>query len=82
MNNSKKNKNLYLDRLNKIIGIRIMNRRSILQISRAELAEEIGITQQQLAKYESGVNRIPVGRLVLACDILSSSISYFVSNKF
>ncbi len=51
------------------IGRRIADCRKALGLSRKTLAEKIGITAQQLHKYETGVNRLPVSRL---CDIASA----------
>lgn len=48
------------------IGRRLTACRKSLGISRKTLAEKIGITAQQLHKYETGANRLPVSRL---CDI-------------
>jgi transcriptional regulator with XRE-family HTH domain len=48
------------------IGQRIADCRKALGLSRKTLAEKIGSTTQQLHKYETGANRLPVSHL---CDI-------------
>jgi transcriptional regulator with XRE-family HTH domain len=40
------------------------------KISRITLAEEIGVTMQQIQKYEKGTNRIGAGRLQQICSVL------------
>ncbi|MGC0371769.1 MAG: hypothetical protein DGJ47_000469 [Rickettsiaceae bacterium] len=59
------------------VGKRIYNTRKYLGMSRKELAEYIGITQQQLSKYENGTNRISAGRLLLVSKKLCKNIRYF-----
>jgi transcriptional regulator with XRE-family HTH domain len=46
-------------------------------LSRHQLAEKIGVTHQQLQKYEKGINRISAGRLVAIANALSKPVSYF-----
>jgi transcriptional regulator with XRE-family HTH domain len=45
------------------IGRRIRLRRRELGLSQTDLAEKLGLAFQQVQKYESGANRISVGRL-------------------
>ena len=45
------------------VGARICARRKLLQLSQKQMAEKLGITFQQIQKYEKGVNRIGAGRL-------------------
>lgn len=62
------------------VGARICARRRLLQISQKELAERLGITFQQVQKYEKGVNRIGAGRLYSIAVILGVDISYFYND--
>lgn len=62
------------------VGARIGARRKLLQLSQKELAERLGITFQQVQKYEKGVNRIGAGRLYSIASILGVDISYFYSD--
>lgn len=57
---------------NKIYGVRIAQ-----GLTRQELSDLIGVTPQQLQKYEKGLNRISAGRLTLVAKALHKSISFF-----
>ena len=59
------------------VGSRISARRRLLQLSQKEMADRLGITFQQVQKYEKGVNRIGAGRLYSIATILGVSIDYF-----
>jgi transcriptional regulator with XRE-family HTH domain len=79
-------KNNYIEEINKFIGEKIYSLRLAQGLSRGQLSKVIGVTQQQLQKYEKGINRISVGRLVLISRALDKGISYFyedieVNNK-
>ena len=63
------------------VGNRIYQTRIALGISRNNLAKAICVSQQQLAKYEIGKNRISIGRLSLLAESLGKSISYFCLEK-
>ncbi len=45
------------------VGIRIRERRTMLGLSQQQLARRVGVTYQQAHKYERGLNRISAGRL-------------------
>lgn len=70
-------KNDYILEVDKFIGEKIYSLRLAKGLSRQQLAEVIGVTHQQLQKYEKGNNRISVGRLFLIAKSLSKEISYF-----
>ncbi len=59
------------------VGSRICARRRLLQMSQKQMAEKLGITFQQVQKYEKGVNRIGAGRLYTIAKILGVDINYF-----
>ena len=59
------------------VGSRILERRELLGLSKADLASGLGVTFQQLHKFETGVNRISVGKLYQCAQILNSGIEYF-----
>ncbi len=59
------------------VGSRILERREHLGLSQADLASGLGVTFQQLQKFETGVNRISVGKLYQCAQILNSGIEYF-----
>ena len=55
------------------VGTRIRFRRNLLGMSQTEMAERIGVTFQQVQKYERGFNRIGASRLIRICDVLEVS---------
>src|SRR5690554_4382325 len=59
------------------IGRRIQQRRKELGITAAELSERLGISQQQLSRYERSTNKINVSHLVNIADYLDVPISWF-----
>jgi transcriptional regulator with XRE-family HTH domain len=52
------------------VAARIRFRRNLLGLSQTEMAERIGVTFQQVQKYEKGANRIGASRLIRICDVL------------
>jgi transcriptional regulator with XRE-family HTH domain len=59
------------------VGRRVRSRRLECRLSQTELAERIGVTFQQVQKYEKGVNRIGAGRLQRIAEALEVPISFF-----
>ena len=59
------------------VGKRIKLRRTLLHISQEQLAGDIGVTFQQVQKYESGHNRVSASRLFDISRVLDCPISYF-----
>jgi transcriptional regulator with XRE-family HTH domain len=57
------------------LGLHIRERRKALGISQAALAEALGITFQQIQKYERGFNRVSFSRLVLIAQALDCRIA-------
>lgn len=64
-------------KINKHIGNRIKLRRCSLGITQEKLSAYLGITFQQVQKYENGKNRISAGSLLLISKFLNTDISYF-----
>lgn len=62
------------------VGSRLRIRRSLLGLSQEKLAGKIGITFQQIQKYERGLNRISAGRLYHIGKVLQVPVSYFFEN--
>ena len=56
-------------------------RRNELNISQKCLADHLGITFQQIQKYENGKNRVSASRLFEISKILGVSVSYFFGNE-
>ena len=59
------------------VGSRIRMRRMMIGMSQERLGESMGVTFQQIQKYEKGSNRIGAGRLHKLSQVLSVPISYF-----
>jgi transcriptional regulator with XRE-family HTH domain len=59
------------------VGARIRLRRTLLGISQSALAETIGLTFQQVQKYEKGTNRVSSSRLVDLANALNVEVSHF-----
>ena len=59
------------------VGSRVRLRRTLLGMSQTALAEAVGLTFQQIQKYERGVNRVSSSRLVDLANALNVTISYF-----
>lgn len=61
----------------KEIGEKIKRRRRELGISQENLAETLGVTYQQVQRYENGANKLNVENLQVIADVLSVPVSYF-----
>ena len=61
----------------KHVGTRVRMRRLMLDLSQEKLADQLGITFQQVQKYEKGTNRISASRLQHVSEILDVPISFF-----
>ena len=59
------------------VGSRLRLRRTLLGLSQGKLGESVGLTFQQIQKYERGANRIGASRLFEFSRILDVQISYF-----
>jgi transcriptional regulator with XRE-family HTH domain len=59
------------------VGSRVRLRRMMLGMSQEKLGEQLGITFQQIQKYEKGTNRIGASRLQHIARVLTVPISFF-----
>lgn len=59
------------------VGSRIRLRRNMLGMSQEKLGENLGITFQQIQKYEKGTNRVGASRLQAIANILSVPVAFF-----
>lgn len=59
------------------VGSRIRLRRNILGMSQERLGESLGISFQQIQKYERGTNRVGASRLQSIATILNVHVSFF-----
>ena len=61
--------------IDEFIGNRMRERRQALGISQTNLGKTLGVSFQQIQKYESGRNRVSAGRLFDICKALNVSLS-------
>ncbi|MBM7048808.1 MULTISPECIES: helix-turn-helix transcriptional regulator [Rhizobium] len=59
------------------VGSRVRTRRLMLGMSQERLAEQIGVTFQQVQKYEKGTNRIGASRLQAIANVLAVPVAFF-----
>lgn len=59
------------------VGSRVRLRRNMLGMSQEKLGEKLGITFQQVQKYEKGTNRVGASRLQAIASILEAPVSFF-----
>ncbi|HKF72185.1 MAG TPA: helix-turn-helix domain-containing protein [Stellaceae bacterium] len=59
------------------VGTRVRLRRTLLGLSQEKLGEAIGLTFQQVQKYERGANRVGASRLYHLSRVLDVPVSYF-----
>jgi transcriptional regulator with XRE-family HTH domain len=62
------------------VGSRIRIRRLLIGMNQETLAKALGLTFQQVQKYEGGANRVSASRLSQIAEVLGVPISYFFSD--
>ena len=63
------------------VGRRVRTQRLTKGLSQTELGEKIGVTFQQVQKYEKGTNRIGAGRLSRIAEVLEVPVTYFFPSE-
>lgn len=63
------------------VGARIRTRRRIVGMSQGKLADALGVTFQQVQKYEKGTNRVGASRLQNVANVLGVPVSYFFDEQ-
>jgi len=63
------------------IGARLRTRRRQLGLSQSELAERLGVSFQQVQKYERGANRVAASTLLIAAQALNVGVSWLVGEE-
>lgn len=63
--------------VDKHVGSRVRMRRMMVGMSQEKLGESLGITFQQIQKYEKGTNRIGASRLQNISQVLSVPVAFF-----
>jgi transcriptional regulator with XRE-family HTH domain len=66
------------DPIDVAVGARIRLRRRLLNLTQKQLAEKIGVTFQQIQKYESGGNRVATSTMVKIAAVLRTSVAALV----
>ena len=67
--------------VDRFVGERIRLYRSMIGMSQQKLAENLGVTFQQLQKYERGENRIGAGRLLKVATVLGIPITFLLDEE-
>lgn len=65
------------DPIDRHVGSRIRGRRLGMRISQTKLGQSIGVTFQQVQKYESGTNRVGASNLFRIAKALGVEVSFF-----
>jgi transcriptional regulator with XRE-family HTH domain len=63
------------------VGARIRLRRQLLGFSQTRLAESLGVTFQQVQKYEKGINRVGASRLQAIATVFDVPVSFFFEDS-
>ncbi len=63
--------------IDKMVSKRLKSRRILLGMVQNDIAKAIGVTIQQVQKYENGTNRISAGKLFELAEFLKVPINYF-----
>jgi len=66
--------------IDQYVGSRVRMRRLMFKISQEKLGDGLGITFQQVQKYEKGMNRIGASRLQHISEILQVPVAFFFEN--
>ena len=59
------------------VGTRVRLRRQVLKMSQEKLGDELGVTFQQVQKYERGANRVGASRLWKLSQVLTVPVNFF-----
>jgi len=63
------------------IGARMRTRRRQLGLSQSDLADRLGVSFQQVQKYERGANRVAASTLLAAAQALGTSVAWLVGEE-
>lgn len=59
------------------VGSRVRLQRQLLKMSQEKLGDALGVTSQQVQKYEKGANRVGASRLYRLAEVLDVPVSFF-----
>ncbi|BET95643.1 MULTISPECIES: helix-turn-helix domain-containing protein [Xenorhabdus] len=65
-----------------LVGKRIQMKRKEIGVTAAELADKIGVSHQQLSRYERGTNKISLEHLVAISIALETPANWFLEDCF
>jgi transcriptional regulator with XRE-family HTH domain len=68
------------DPMDKHVGARLKIRRLMLKMSQEKLGERLGVSSQQVKKYENGTNRMGSSRLQQLAAVLQIPVTFFFEN--
>ena len=63
--------------IDRLIGAQIRERRIMMGLTQDQIADALGISYQQVQKYETGSNRVSAGRLYEIASLMNTDISWF-----
>src|SRR5215217_881395 len=63
------------------VGSRVLLRRQVLGLSQSAVAEALGVTFQQVQKYERGANRISASRLAALAEYMKVTPTFFFEGQ-
>ena len=63
--------------IDKYFGDRLRARRIMIEMSQDELGKKLGVSFQQIQKYEKGTNRLSAAKMVSVAEILGVDVGYF-----
>jgi transcriptional regulator with XRE-family HTH domain len=66
-----------MSNIDKHIGKRLFSRRGLLCLTRKDLGDRVGVSPQQIQKYESGNSSLKASKLIAIADALDIDPSYF-----
>ncbi|WP_019221152.1 helix-turn-helix domain-containing protein [Bartonella senegalensis] len=66
--------------IDKFVGKKICFQRKMLKMSQKQLANLLGVSSQQIQKYETGLNRVSAGHLKEIADLLNVPIAFFYAD--
>jgi transcriptional regulator with XRE-family HTH domain len=69
------------DKVDVEVGQRIRAMRQDAGLSQTQLADELGLTFQQVQKYEKGVNRVGAGRLTKIAQVLGVPVNQLITDE-
>ena len=77
MSGMKSEKDLKANDIDRLVGDRIRQRRILMGLTQDQLGASLGISYQQIQKYETGANRVSAGRLYLIAQRLEVKPGWF-----